>query len=223
MGLSKLFWSPHDYLFDLEWFDSEDGGKTWSSGELPGYDQWAAATDPTLAFDSEGNLYALVLAFNFVIEPNGSHNWSVGQTEPLHLNDAVFLSRSLRGRDRVGVDWEVPVLLATYKSSGLGVSADKQWVGADVYAHHKGSVYAAWIRLDGASFSAEDVFAVSNDYGASFTPPVAVVTSVSPHFTGDPYVFTGPTGSLYYSFDLLPPKQSYGPTTTATGSVPPAS
>jgi hypothetical protein len=210
VGLSKVFWSPHDYLFDLEWFESEDGGKTWSSGELPGYDQWADATDPTLAFDSEGNLYALVLAFNFVIEPNGSHNWSVGQTEPLHLNDAVFLSRSLKGRDRVGIDWEAPVQLATYRSGGLGVSADKQWVGADLYGHHRGSVYAAWIRLDGASFSAEDVFAVSNDYGASFTPPVAVVTSVSPHFTGDPYVFTGPTGSLYYSFDLLPPKQSYG-------------
>jgi len=210
VGLSKVFWSPHDYLFDLEWFDSEDGGQTWSTGELPGYDQWANATDPTLAFDSEGNLYALVLPFNFVIEPNGSHNWSVGQTEPLHLNDAIFLSRSLKGRDRVGIDWEPPVQLATYNSSGLGVSADKQWVGADVYGNHKGSVYAAWIRLDGASFSAQDVFAVSNDYGATFTQPSAIVSSVSPHFTGDPYVFTGPTGSLFYSFDLLPPKQSYG-------------
>jgi hypothetical protein len=210
VGLSKVFWSPRDYVFNLEWYDSEDGGRTWSNGLLPGYDDWAATTDPTLSFDSEGNLYALVLAFNFVIEPNGSHNWSVGQTEPTHLNDAVFLSRSLKGKDQVGRGWEAPVTLATYPSSGLGVTADKQWVAADLYGNHRGSVYAAWIRIDGASFSADDVFARSSDYGASFTAPVSVASGVSPHFPGDPYVLTGPEGNLYYSFDLLPPKQSYG-------------
>src|SRR5256885_6749874 len=43
VGLSKVFWSPHDYLFDLEWFDSEDGGRTWTMGLLPGYESlgWA--------------------------------------------------------------------------------------------------------------------------------------------------------------------------------------
>ncbi|TMD12517.1 MAG: exo-alpha-sialidase [Chloroflexi bacterium] len=210
VGLSKVFFSPHDYVFNLEWYDSEDGGRTWSNGLLPGYDSWAATTDPTLAFDSEGNLYALVLAFNFVIERSGSHNWSVGQTEPTHLNDAVYLSRSLKGKDEVGRTWEPPVTLATYASGGLGVSADKQWVAADLYGNHPGSVYAAWIRLDGASFSGEDVFALSTDYGATFTSPASVASGVSPHFPGDPYVLTGPEGNLYYSFDLLPPKQSYG-------------
>ena len=210
VGLSKVFWSPHDYLFNLEWYDSEDGGRTWTNGLLPGYEGWAATTDPTLAFDAEGNLFTLVLAFNFVIESNGSHNWSVGQTEPLHLNDAIFLSRSLKGADAVGRTWQPPVTLATYNSGGLGVSADKQWVAADLYGNHRGSVYAAWIRLDGTSFSAQDVFARSTDYGATFTPPVTVTSGVSPHFPGDPYVLTGPEGNLYYSFDLLPPRQSYG-------------
>ena len=48
VGLSKVFWSPHDYLFDLEWYESEDGGKTWSTGELPGYDSAPAGEVQTV-------------------------------------------------------------------------------------------------------------------------------------------------------------------------------
>ena len=211
VGLSKVFWSPKDYLFDLEWYDSEDGGKTWTTGVLPGYDQWADATDPTLAFDSQGNLYTLVLAFNFVIESNGSHNWSVGQTEPLHLNDAVYLQRSLKGgKDQVGRTWEPPIQIAAYKSSGLGVTADKQWVAADLYGKHPGFVYMSWILLDGASFSGQDVFSRWDETSQKFTAPTAVTSFTSPHFNGDPYVLTGPEGNVYFSYDNLPPKNQYG-------------
>jgi len=190
VGLSKVFWSPKDYLFDLEWYDSEDGGKTWTTGVLPGYEQWADATDPTLAFDSRGNLYTLVLAFNFVIESNGSHNWSVGQTEPLHLNDAIYLQRSLKGKDQVGRAWETPIQIASYKSSGLGVTADKQWLAADLYGKHPGSVYMSWILLDGASFSGQDVFSRWDETAQTFTPPAALTSFTSPHFNNDPYVLT---------------------------------
>jgi len=214
VGLSKIFWSPKDYVFNLEWYDSEDGGSTWTMGLLPGYDTaaapWADTTDPTLAFDSQGNLYALVLAFNFVIEPNGSHNWSVGQTEPLHLNDAIYLSRSLKGRDRVGRTWQAPIQIAAYNSAGLGVTADKQWVAADLYGTHPGSVYMSWILLDGASFSGQDVFSRWDENSQTFTPARAVTSFTSPHFNGDPYVLTGPEGNLYFSYDNLPPKNQYG-------------
>lgn len=212
VGLSKVFWSPKDYVFNLEWYDSEDGGQTWTMGLLndPEYQKWTATTDPTLAFDSQGNLYALVLAFNFVIEPNGSHNWSVGQTEPLHLNDAIYLSRSLKGKDRVGRTWQPPVQIAAYNSSGLGVTADKQWVAADLYGKHPGSVYMSWISLDGASFSGQDVFSRWDEASQSFTAPRAVTTSTSPHFNGDPYVLTAPDGTLYFSYDNLPPRNQYG-------------
>ena len=209
VGLSKVFWSPKDYLFDLEWYDSEDGGKTWTVGVLPGYEQWADATDPTLAFDSQGNLYTLVLAFNFVIESNGSHNWSVGQTEPLHLNDAIYLQRSLKGKDQVGRTWEPPILIASYKSSGLGVTADKQWVAADLYGNHPGSVYMSWILLDGASFSGQDVFSRWDEKRQMFTTPTPVTNFTLPHFNGDPYVLTGPEGNVYFSYDNLPPKNQY--------------
>jgi hypothetical protein len=206
VGLSKVFWSPHDYVFNLEWFDSEDGGKTWTMGLLPGYDQWTSTTDPTLAFDSRGNLYALVLAFNFVVEKPGFHNWSVGQTEPLHLNDAIYLSRSLKGRDQVGRTWQAPIQIATYNSAGNGRTADKQWVGADPFGNHPGSVYMAWIRLDGASFSGEDLFSRWDETTQTFTAPRAVTSFTSPHFNNDPYVLTGPEGNLYFAYDNLPPK-----------------
>lgn len=212
VGLSKVFWSPKDYVFNLEWYDSEDGGQSWTMGLLndPEYQKWASTTDPTLAFDSKGNLYALVLAFNFVIEPNGSHNWSVGQTEPLHLNDAIYLSRSLKGVDKVGRTWEPPIQIAAYNSSGLGVTADKQWVAADLYGKHPGSVYMSWIGLDGASFSGQDMFSRWDESTRTFTPPRAVTTFTSPHFNGDPYVLSSPEGNVYFAYDNLPPANQYG-------------
>lgn len=205
--MSKFFSSPNDYLFRLGWYDSEDGGKTWKSGLLPGYDAWMDTTDPTVAFDSQGNLYTLVLPFNFVIEPSGDHNWDVGHVNTDHLNDGIFLSRSLTSDGSVGQVWRDPVQLAVYQSSGVGITADKQWVGADIFGKHTGSVYASWIVFDG--FAENVVFAVSNDYGTSFTTPQVISKATTPKFNGDPYVFEGPEGNVYVSYDNLPPKQSF--------------
>lgn len=205
VGMSKFFFSPKDYLFRLGWYDSEDGGKTWTSGLLPGYDVWMDTTDPTIAFDSQGNLYALVLPFNFVIEPSGDHNWDVGHVSPAGLNDGIFLSRSLKADGSVGTIWKSPVQLAVYHSSGLGITADKQWVGADAFGIHLGSVYASWIIFDG--FALNVVFSVSTDYGATFSLPQVISKATTPKFNGDPYVFEGPEGNIYVSYDNLPPKQ----------------
>src|SRR5919204_618448 len=143
VAMSKFFFSPNDYLFRLGWYVSWDGGQTWRSGLLPGYDEWMDTTDPTIAFDSQGNLYALVLPFNFVIEPSGDHNWDIGHVSPDGLNDGIYLSRSMVADGNVGEKWRAPVELATYHASGLGITADKQWVGADTFGKHPGSVYAS--------------------------------------------------------------------------------
>jgi hypothetical protein len=207
VGMSKAFFSPKDYLFELIWYDSTDGGRTWTSGILPGYEDWMDTTDPVVAFDSEGNLYALVLPFNFVIEPSGDHNWDIGHVNPKGLNDAIYLSRSLKSDGAVGRRWRSPVLLATYHASGLGITADKQWVGADTFGLHKGSVYASWIVFDGAALNT--VVSISHDYGAHFTAPQVISSATKPKFNGDPYVFEGPDGKVFVSYDTLPPKQSY--------------
>ncbi len=205
VGMSKFFFSPKDYLFRLGWYDSTNGGQTWTSGLLPGYDDWMDTTDPTVAFDSQGNLYALVLPFNFVIEPSGSHNWDVGHVSPKGLNDGIFLSRSLKADGAVGRMWRDPVQIAVYRSSGVGRTADKQWVGADIFGKHPGSVYTSWIVFDGTA--ANVVFSVSTDYGATFNQPRVVSRGTVPKFNEDPYVFEGPEGNVYVSYDNLPSKQ----------------
>jgi hypothetical protein len=207
VGMSKFFFSPVDYLFELGWYDSTDGGKHWTSGLLPGYDQWMDTTDPVIAFDSQGNLYSLVLPFNFVIEPSGDHNWDIGHVNPEGLNDAIYLSRSMKADGAVGRVWRDPVLLATYHASGVGITADKQWVGADTFGVHPGSVYASWIVFDGQALNT--VFARSTDYGATFSAPQVISSATKPKFNGDPYVFEGPEGNVYVGYDTLPPKQSY--------------
>jgi len=98
--------------FQIKLGDSTDGGQTWKSGILPGYEDWMDTTDPVVTFGSEGNLYALVLPFNFVIEPSGDHNWDIGHVSPEGLNDAIYLSRSLKSDGPVGQKWQPPVLLA---------------------------------------------------------------------------------------------------------------
>ncbi len=205
VGMSKFFFSPEDYLFRLGWYDSTDGGRTWTSGLLPGYDEWMDTTDPTVAFDSDGNLYALVLPFNFVIEPSGSHNWDVGHVSPKGVNDGVFLSRSLKADGAVGRLWRSPVQIALYRSSGVGRTGDKQWVGADIFGRHPGSVYASWIAFDGVASNV--MFSVSTDHGATFSTPKIVSRPTLPKFNGDPYVFEGPEGNVYISYDTLPPKR----------------
>lgn len=215
VGMSKFFFSPDDYLFKLGWYDSTYGGRTWTNGLLPGYDSWMDTTDPVVAFDSRGNLYALVLPFNFQIEPNGGHNWGVGHVVPKGINDGIYLSRSLVADGAVGRVWREPTLLALYHGAGVGPTADKQWVGADIFGKHPGSVYASWINFDGVA--ANIAFAVSTDYGATFSPFQIVTKGVNPKFNGDPYPFEGPEGNVYVAFDVLPPKQ--GGTTGAFGVV----
>jgi hypothetical protein len=207
VGMSKAFFSPQDYLFELVWYDSTDGGQTWQSGILPGYEEWMDTTDPVVAFDSQGNLYALVLPFNFVIEPSGDHNWDIGHVSPQGLNDAIYLSRSLKSDGPVGERWQAPVLLASYHAGGLGITADKQWVGADTFGKHLGSVYASWIVFDGGALNT--VVSVSTDFGAHFSSPRVISSATKPKFNGDPYVFEGPEGNVYVGYDTLPPKQSY--------------
>ena len=156
-------------------------------------------------------MYALVLPFNFVIEPSSSHNWDVGHVAPKGINDGVFLSRSLKIDGSVGRVWRNPVQLALYRSSGVGRTGDKQWVGADIFGKHLGSVYASWIAFDGDASNV--VFSVSTDHGATFSPPKIVSKSTQPKFNGDPYVIEGPEGNVYVSYDTLPMKK--GATTGA--------
>jgi hypothetical protein len=56
IGTSKWFVSAEGYNHLLGFYESFDGGTTWSvQGHIPGYEGWTDATDPVGAFDSYNN------------------------------------------------------------------------------------------------------------------------------------------------------------------------
>src|SRR5262249_5060220 len=74
IGQSKWFVNAEGYNHLLGFYESFDGGLTWpTQGHVPGYEGWTDNTDPVGAFDPFGNLYSLVLAYNFYYSASGTH------------------------------------------------------------------------------------------------------------------------------------------------------
>src|SRR5438874_13536766 len=66
IGSSKWFVSPEGYNHLLGFYESFDGGTSWTvQGHIPGYEGWTDNTDPVGAFDGFGNYYEFVLAYQF--------------------------------------------------------------------------------------------------------------------------------------------------------------
>src|SRR5256886_7711045 len=82
IGQSKWFVSAEGYNHLLGFYESFDGGTTWSvQGHIPGYEGWTDNTDPVGAFDSYGNYYEFILAYQFFYNKDGSHNFTVGSSQ----------------------------------------------------------------------------------------------------------------------------------------------
>jgi len=159
---------------------SFDGGSTFTGVDLPlppartnnGFD---FGSDPSLAFDSNGNLYYSYIIVFF------SSGGSINGTE-------MAVSRSSDG----GLTWT-----ATYfaPQTGEGQFNDKPMITVDTGSAHHNRIYVAWDNATGNSSSTKNgnnvVVSYSDDGGVTFSSPV----SVSGEFTGktggigaDPYV-----------------------------------
>jgi hypothetical protein len=159
---------------------SFDGGSTFTGVDLPlppprtsnGFD---FGSDPSLAFDSTGNLYYSYIIVFF------SAGGSINGTE-------MAVSRSSDG----GLTWT-----ATYfaPQTGEGQFNDKPMITVDTGSAHHNRIYVAWDNATGNSSSIKNgnnvVLSYSDDGGVTFSSPV----SVSGNFTGktggigaDPYV-----------------------------------
>lgn len=205
VAMSKFFFHPTFYLFHIGAYVSTDGGKTWGNALIPGFDcqsapsnSWVDTTDPILAFDSRGTIYSTFLPFSFSYNPAGNQVWNVIP------NDAIFVVKSTDG----GMSWTIANggrPLALYTSSGLGVTADKQWIAVDTApgSPFRDTVYAAWTVFSG--FSSEIWFSRSTDHGDHFSAPVEVSTA-SNDGPFNTYVFPGtaPDGTLYLSYMSFP-------------------
>ncbi|HEX6509299.1 MAG TPA: sialidase family protein, partial [Chloroflexota bacterium] len=191
LAASKFFYSDSQYIFHLGSYVSTNGGKSFTDQIIPGYDcttsgnplQWRNSTDPSVAFDGQGNAYALVLAYN---------------TSSTNTTDAIVgVSKSTDG----GVTWGSPTVLTREKSVALGDSLDKQWVVA-----HGKDVFGAWAVFNGTSVT--PYYSYSTDAGATWSSPVKLANA-SIDQAQNTYVYPrfAPDGTLYVAFTNFPNKQ----------------
>ena len=169
---------------------STDGGRTFTGTDLPlpppitngGFD---FGSDPTIAFDSRGNVYYGYIVVFF------SAGGAINGTE-------MAVARSSNS----GKTWS-----STYfaPQTGSGQFDDKPMITVDTSAAHRNRVYLAWDHATGNSSSDQNgndvVLSSSDDGGLSFSSPVAVSGDFIGRTGGigaDPYVTA--TGVLHVAW-----------------------
>lgn len=144
---------------------THDGGASWHHQPLPGVTAttggeatWERASDPVVAFASDGAVYVSTLVFN------------VG------CDSAVLVSKSTDG----GRTFAAPT--TAHRSATCDVSDDKNWLVVDTgtASPHRGRIYQFWTPfladLFGNADGSPQALVVSDDGGATWSAP----TNVSP-------------------------------------------
>ena len=140
---------------NLVFSSSQNGGRTWTTGGLPGTTinsggPWPRISDPSVAFDPQDNVW---LALGLGIDAGGSG----------HI---LLVNRSTDG----GVTWSNPVTAGT----APGTFWDKTWITCDTWAEspHYGNCY---IEFDDASAGDRMSMVTSTDggvtWGSVLSPP----------------------------------------------------
>ena len=153
IGSSKWIVSPEGYNHLLGFYETFDGGQNWRvQGHIPGYEGWTDNTDPVGAFDSFGNFYEFVLAYQFFYDSTGTHDFNLGTPqEPNPGEPAEVVSVAVRPHGATSaIQWITthnggPDFVATYDS--IGNEPDKQWITIDTNptSPHVNRVYVMWV------------------------------------------------------------------------------
>jgi hypothetical protein len=151
IGTSKWFVSPEGYNHLLGFYESFDGGRTWSvQGHVPGYEGWTDNTDPVGAFDTYGNFYFFDLGYQFFNNKDGSENFTVGASqEPNPTLAAEMVAVAVRPHGATkATDWRANDIVAAY-DNGKGNEPDKQWITIDRGASSpfKNRIYTMWVNF----------------------------------------------------------------------------
>lgn len=137
---------------------SRDGGRTWTTGELPGLTRAAGgaferAGDHVVAFGPDGAAVVATTAFDGQLKPD--------------KRSAIAVIRSADG----GSTWGRPSLVVD--DHDLNVFNDNPAVAVDTFASspHRGRIYVAWIRerIHIHRFSSPIVLSRSDDGGATWS------------------------------------------------------
>lgn len=185
--------SANDYRwgFRAQVYVSTNGGHTFTNTILPRWDtptggtglftHVAAGGDPVLSFAPDGTLYYSALVYDFSF--------------PTHTPSGVAVAVSHDG----GASWADPVMV--HYESANGFFNDKEWIVAGA----GGNVYVTWTLFksnlgQGGYISSHIVEAVSHDYGATWSDPIAVSDAAHPYDQGSsPAV--APDGTVYVAYE----------------------
>jgi hypothetical protein len=179
---------------------SNDGGMTWCCTAtdpahlgtlIPGVEHltggpYDAGGDPSVAFDSRGNVYYAGLGFNRTSAPN-----------------TVTVSRGTFDAGGA-LSWSAPTFInPTTSPSTLN---DKEWIAVDhnSTSQFRDRVYVTWTRYlfsahNGAYVQSPIFFVSSSDGGRTFTSPKSIAGNVLYSQGSRPVV--GPDGTLYVFWD----------------------
>jgi hypothetical protein len=156
IGTSKWFTSPEGYNHQLGFYESFNGGRTWSvQGHIPGWEGWTDSTDPVGAFDTYGNFWFFDLAYQFFYDKNGGHNFTLGTSqEPNPAEPAEIVGVSVRPHGaKKATDWistvgGKPDIVAAY-DNGKGNEPDKQWITVDTSSQSRftNRIYTMWVNF----------------------------------------------------------------------------
>ena len=181
-GSNEIFRLP------MRGYFSSDSGATWGGVDLPlppaiGANGIDFGSDPTLAFDSSGNLY-----YGYIVVFFG-HGSGVKGTE-------MAVARSTDG----GRSW--PQATFFEFSGGSDHFNDKPMIAADANAGSpfRDSVYIAWDAAAGGSGGGGVRLARSRDGGLTFTT-VRIDDPKGPGRSIGTTVATGPQGELYVAWN----------------------
>jgi hypothetical protein len=219
IGSSKSFVSAEGYNHLLGFYESFDGGTTWSTGHIPGYEGWTDNTDPVGAFDGFGNYYEFILPYQFFYNADGTHNMTVGAPlEPNPAEPAEAVAMAVRPHGATSsADWittraDHPDFVASYDS--VGNEPDKQWMTIDTNpaSPHYNRVYAMWVDFHSVtpvpfvSYADARPDGTHTGWSAPQKLPVGPdnptgVTYLLPHLD--------PSGAIYTTLTNFTPKQGF--------------
>jgi hypothetical protein len=147
------------------YYTSHDGGKTWTTGFVPGYPGdsqtseltgFRGAGDPVLDTNSEGDFYLAGIAFKRTLNPVNpiGFGWN-----PARAN-GIFVAKSNNGGDSFD---QVSVVISALQS--FASFHDKEWMAVD---KNNGNVYICWSWFIALGMS-QLLFSRSTDGGVSWS------------------------------------------------------
>ena len=213
IGQTKWFVSAEGYNHLQGFYESFDGGRTWSvQGHVPGYEGFTDNTDPVGAFDGFGNYHALLLPYQFSYDKSGFQVFNNGSSLPNPALPGEAISSAVRPHGAVSAtDWNFThnggldyVMTAPNAHSN---DPDKQWITVDLSlsSPHYNRIYAMWTLF---AFNPSSVFVSFSDANADgghtdwSTPAVLPTINghpwdsyMLPHVTPDGTVYTTETNN----------------------------